>query len=115
MDEAADIIYQAVDADANIVFGAAIDESQEGGEVSVTVIATGFPDFDTSEPFQPDIVSNRRDKDKSNQTSREMKRVNSPSFLSWLFSFRYPQGPSRALTERSVESRPRIKKRLLRK
>lgn len=41
--EAADIIYEAADPEANIIFGAVIDESL-GEEVRVTVIATGFSD-----------------------------------------------------------------------
>ncbi|TCJ17296.1 cell division protein FtsZ [Rubrobacter taiwanensis] len=39
--EAADIVQQAAHQDANIIFGAVIDESH-GDKVSVTVIATGF-------------------------------------------------------------------------
>ena len=38
---AAEIIYEAVDPNANIIFGALIDESL-GRDVSVTIIATGF-------------------------------------------------------------------------
>ena len=41
VNEAAEIISQAVDPEANIIFGAAIDEKLED-EVIVTVIATGF-------------------------------------------------------------------------
>ena len=41
VNEAADIISQSVDPDANIIFGAVIDESMEE-DVRVTVIATGF-------------------------------------------------------------------------
>lgn len=41
INEAADIIHQAVDDDANIIFGANIDEELQD-EVRVTVIATGF-------------------------------------------------------------------------
>jgi cell division protein FtsZ len=41
VNEAADIIFQAADPEANIIFGAVIDESLED-EVRVTVIATGF-------------------------------------------------------------------------
>jgi cell division protein FtsZ len=41
VNEAASVIQEVVDADAEIVFGAAIDESL-GDEVKVTVIATGF-------------------------------------------------------------------------
>lgn len=41
VNEAAEIIAQAADSDANIIFGAVIDESFQD-EVRVTVIATGF-------------------------------------------------------------------------
>jgi cell division protein FtsZ len=38
---AAESIYNAVDPDANIIFGAVLDERMQG-EVRITVIATGF-------------------------------------------------------------------------
>lgn len=38
---AAEIIYEAVDPEANIIFGAVIDEKMQG-EIRITVIATGF-------------------------------------------------------------------------
>ncbi len=41
VNEAADIIRQSVDPDANIIFGAGIDESM-AEEIKITVIATGF-------------------------------------------------------------------------
>lgn len=41
VNEAADLIRQAVDEDANIIFGAGIDESMKD-EIRITVIATGF-------------------------------------------------------------------------
>ncbi len=41
VNEAAEIIYQAVDKDANIIFGSVIDERIQG-EIQITVIATGF-------------------------------------------------------------------------
>lgn len=40
---AAEVIYGAVDSNANIIFGALIDENITD-EVSVTVVATGFPE-----------------------------------------------------------------------
>lgn len=43
VNEAADIIRQSVDPDANIIFGAGIDESMSD-EIQITVIATGFDD-----------------------------------------------------------------------
>jgi cell division protein FtsZ len=39
---AAEVIYEAVDPNANIIFGALVDESMNG-EIAITVIATGFP------------------------------------------------------------------------
>jgi cell division protein FtsZ len=41
IDEAAKIITEAADPDANIIFGAVIDDTMQG-EVKITVIATGF-------------------------------------------------------------------------
>jgi len=41
VNEAADLIRQAVDPDANIIFGAGVDENLKD-EIKITVIATGF-------------------------------------------------------------------------
>ena len=41
VNEAAEVVTSAADANANVIFGAVIDESK-GDEVPVTVIATGF-------------------------------------------------------------------------
>jgi cell division protein FtsZ len=41
VNEAAEIVHSAADANANIIFGAVIDEGQQD-EVRVTLIATGF-------------------------------------------------------------------------
>lgn len=41
VNEAADLIRQSVDVDANIIFGAGVDESLND-EIKITVIATGF-------------------------------------------------------------------------
>lgn len=41
IDEAAKIITEAADPDANIIFGSIVDESMSG-EVKITVVATGF-------------------------------------------------------------------------
>ncbi len=43
IDEAAKTITEAADPDANIIFGAIIDDAM-AGEVKITVIATGFDD-----------------------------------------------------------------------
>jgi cell division protein FtsZ len=62
VNEAATIISEAADPDANIIFGAVIDESL-GDEIRITVIATGFEktskklftrDGSDLKPFIPD-------------------------------------------------------------
>ncbi len=41
VDEAAKIITESVDSDANIIFGATINDDYTG-ELKITVVATGF-------------------------------------------------------------------------
>ena len=41
--EAARVITEHIDRDANVIFGAVIDESMKKGEIKITVVATGFP------------------------------------------------------------------------
>ncbi|WP_350344851.1 cell division protein FtsZ [Proteinivorax tanatarense] len=50
--EAASAVEQYVDDDANIIFGAVIDESLKD-EIKVTVIATGFDEEKRSQPDKP--------------------------------------------------------------
>lgn len=54
VNEAADIVAEAADPDANIIFGAVIDESLED-EVRVTVIATGFDEQRDRKPVMEGI------------------------------------------------------------
>jgi len=42
--EAANIITEAIDPEAKVIFGAVTDDSLKKGQVKVTVIATGFPE-----------------------------------------------------------------------
>lgn len=49
---AAEVIYEAVDTNANIIFGALVDESMSG-EIAITVIATGFPNEGEEEVAAP--------------------------------------------------------------
>lgn len=58
VDEAAKVITDSVDSDANIIFGATIREDYEG-EIKITVVATGF-----------DEVSNKNFIEKKAETSR---------------------------------------------
>jgi cell division protein FtsZ len=53
VNEAATLVQEEADDDANIIFGAVIDEHM-GDEVRITVIATGFGSFDRArEPIRP--------------------------------------------------------------
>lgn len=49
VDEAARIITEAADPEANIIFGAVINDSYTG-EVKITVVATGFDDSPREKP-----------------------------------------------------------------
>jgi cell division protein FtsZ len=54
VNKAAEVIYAAVDPNANIIFGAVLDERMQG-EVHITVIATGF----TGESQSPPALINK--------------------------------------------------------
>ena len=55
---AAEIIYEVVDPNANIIFGAVIDDRLQG-EVRITVIATGFSGEQLPPAAKPDTVARR--------------------------------------------------------
>ena len=55
VDEAAKIITESVDGDANIIFGATINENYNG-ELKITVVATGF-DAESNQSFAENRVS----------------------------------------------------------
>ena len=42
VDRAASVIYDSVNEDANVIFGALVDDEITDGTVSITVLATGF-------------------------------------------------------------------------
>lgn len=44
--EAAKVITESADPDAKVIFGAVIDDKTKKGEIKITVIATGFGDFE---------------------------------------------------------------------
>ncbi|MGE0171632.1 MAG: cell division protein FtsZ [Oligoflexales bacterium] len=55
VNEACSIVQEAAHEDANIIFGAVIDESM-GAQIRVTVIATGFP-FEESPDIKPSVLN----------------------------------------------------------
>lgn len=73
VNDAAEVIYNAVDPDANIIFGAVIDEKLQG-EVMVTVIATGFkPTISKEKESIPTTVIR--------STSHGKEHIELPSFM----------------------------------
>ena len=68
IDEAAKAITEAADADANIIFGAIIDEAMQG-EVKITVIATGF-----------ESESNRRERRFGTINTHQIGRMGQPEY-----------------------------------
>lgn len=81
VNEAAELIREEVDPDANIIFGAGIDESL-GDDIKITVIATGF---DSDNPMANKLKSNKKSdpvSQKSEETSEEdHDDIEIPSFL----------------------------------
>jgi len=65
VNQAAKLIYSTVEADANVIFGALVDDTLEDN-ISITVLATGFESSDG----QLEAIA-RRNKDVKQSTSRQ--------------------------------------------
>ncbi len=76
VNEAAEIIAQAADPEANIIFGAVIDERMED-EVRVTVIATGFD----QKVFSRNHKQKRKDNDAGTKPVSTHDELDIPAFL----------------------------------
>jgi len=83
INEAAQLITAAADPEANIIFGAGIDESMDD-EVKITVIATGFEKPSFTEPLKSTIADSREPLDdepeRAPRTSRYDEEQVSPIF-----------------------------------
>jgi len=85
VNEAADLIRQSVDPDANIIFGAGVDEALKD-EIKITVIATGF-DGTKVEKSQNSFINNKNNEEKLKQNvTRDDSEVDTddldiPTFL----------------------------------
>eukprot|EP00850_Spirogloea_muscicola_P007887 SM000041S15446 [mRNA] locus=s41:167566:170027:- [translate_table: standard] len=55
LNKAAEIVYEMADPNANVIFGAVIDDSSEGS-IRMTVIATGFQEGTSGEMTSSDLV-----------------------------------------------------------
>ncbi|MDB5237865.1 MAG: cell division protein FtsZ, cell division protein FtsZ [Candidatus Kaiserbacteria bacterium] len=61
--DAANVITEAIDPEAKVIFGAVTDESLKKGQVRVTVIATGFPESSRPNLFPAGRTAPRKDGD----------------------------------------------------
>lgn len=72
--DAANVITEAIDPEAKVIFGAIVDENLKKGQVKVTVIATGFPENAPrgTSIFAPGqrVISTKKDQDVPPATSR---------------------------------------------
>lgn len=75
--EAAQVIHNAADPDANIIFGSVIDETM-GDEVRVTVIAAGFDDWKNRELSNAQIPKFRTSKGRADFVSPQSQGKYSP-------------------------------------
>ncbi len=80
INEAANLVMQAADSEANIIFGAGIDESMDD-EVRITVIATGFEKVPFPQREAPKASASDRDWSR-NYGSSTSKPVSSGTFAS---------------------------------
>ena len=80
--QACTIIQSAAHEDANIIFGAVLDEKMKDS-VKITVIATGFKEADMRRPrhhenYDPVILSREVSRELSNQVSRQREHFREP-------------------------------------
>lgn len=77
INDAADFVANAVDPEANIIFGTVVDESL-GDQVRVTVIATGFKDVNSAQTM-PTLTMGSRTQASSRQKPAASTRTSAPS------------------------------------
>lgn len=78
INDAADFVANAVDPEANIIFGTVVDESL-GDQVRVTVIATGFKDQSTSSALPTINLTPRSQTPSRSQQARSKAQTPAPS------------------------------------
>ena len=81
MNEASRAIAELADPEANIIFGACIDETMTEGQVQVTVVATGFYSDREAKNLPSGQVWNRDVEDFMGSTTNN-NSVSVPSYLS---------------------------------
>ena len=80
MNEAAEVVTGAADQNANVIFGAVIDESL-GDEVRVTVIATGFGGEPPPPPRRDARAGDAAEPPRAEQAEPSDAELEIPSFL----------------------------------
>lgn len=80
INDAADFVANAVDPEANIIFGTVVDESL-GDQVRVTVIATGFKDVNSAQTM-PTLTMGSRTQTSSRQKPAASTRTSAPASAS---------------------------------
>ena len=78
--DAANVITEAIDPEAKVIFGAVVDETLKKGQVRVTVIATGFPEAAAARPAslfggRVSGSSSRKDQDVPPASARPENRI----------------------------------------
>ena len=69
INEAAELVQKSVDPEANIIFGAVIDENL-GDEIVITVIATGFNKWGPADSKAQDLIESMRNSINSNNVEQ---------------------------------------------
>jgi cell division protein FtsZ len=102
--DAANVITEAIDPEAKVIFGAIVDETLKKGQVKVTVIATGFPENAArgSSIFTAQRVGTKKDEDVPPATSR---------LTSFMREEKKPEPPVTppAAVERPIVERPIVR------
>lgn len=80
VDEAAKIITEAADPEANIIFGAVINENYTG-EMKITVIATGFSDEGKKQPGHASLMRQAFGSGKNEDVKTSGSDYDTPAFL----------------------------------
>jgi cell division protein FtsZ len=109
INEAANLIMEAADPDANIIFGAGIDDSM-GDQVRITVIATGFEKtpFAASKPISSSVYERKMEEPAEERTERAARTYEEEEPVSPIFERRTrPAAPVRESDEPyQTERRP---------
>ncbi len=100
--EAADVIAEAVDPDANIISGLVLDPTLED-DMKVTVIATGFPYTPTEQPAVPQREPLAPPRPKHLEREPEIRRYESPRDLPVMSSPPAPELPMSSETNSDEE------------